>query len=297
MVRINTLALRRALLVLAPVAGLLGVACGGSADGRGGGDSTDDPANVAHVDGYEGQDPGWAAALEEAKKPAPPQTAAATDPDGSDVGQSADALTVGSRGYTLFSEHRRQLSDFKASTSYYDHTTYMNEATGTRRTDCSGWVDYSLTRVLQSAYDLVPHPNTFKPLADDWYNYLVGRPTSASTDTSKARWRRISRAQDLQRGDLVVWLEPVGSASDNTGHVMMVNATPTQGRTGEWLVPVMDSTTAPHANDSRGTTHTGPGTGTIGLKVDSSGNPVAYYWRGGLSSSAISTKIVLGRLE
>jgi hypothetical protein len=299
MVRIDTQSLRRALLVLAPVAGLLGVACGGSADGSGGGDMIDDPANVAHVDGYEGQDEGWAAALDEANVPAPatPPVADEASEGSSDIGKSQDALTVTSRGYTLVSEHRRQLSYLKVSTSYYDHTTYMNEETGTRRTDCSGWVDYSLIRVLRSAYDLVPHPNTYKPLADDWYRYLSARPSSESTDTSKARWRRILHAQDLKRGDLVVWLTADGSSSDNTGHVMMVDGTPTRGRTSEWLVPVMDSTTAPHANDTRGTTHTGPGKGTIGLKVDSYGKPVAYYWRGGLSYNAIATPIVLGRLE
>jgi len=298
MVRIDTRGLRRALLVLAPVAGLLGVACGGTGNGSGGGDPQDDPANVAHVEGYEGQDQGWDAALKEAEQPAPPQQTTSTDSEGSsDIGKSSDALTVSSRGYALVSEHRRQLSYLDVATSYYDHTTYMNESTGTRRTDCSGWVDYSLTRVLKSAYDLVPHPYTYKPLADDWYRYLSGRPTSESTDTTNPRWRRILHAQDLKRGDLVVWLTPAGSTSDNTGHVMLVNATPTAGRTGEWLVPVMDSTTSPHANDSRGTTHTGPGTGTIGLKVDAYGKPVAYYWRGGLSYTAVSTQIVLGRLE
>ncbi|MEO7092910.1 MAG: hypothetical protein ABI175_06650, partial [Polyangiales bacterium] len=235
--------------------------------------------------------------LEEANvaAPATPPVAAA-EGDG-DIGKSSDALTVSSRGYTLVSEHRRQLSYLKTSTSYYDHTTYMNEETGTRRTDCSGWVDYSLTRVLKSSYDLVPHPNTFKPLADDWYTYLSARPTTASTDLSKPRWRKISKAQDLTRGDLVVWLQADGTSSDNTGHVMMVTGTVKQGRTGELLIPIMDSTTAPHADDSRGTSHTGPGTGTIGLKVDSTGKAVAYYWRGGLSYNSIATPIVLGRLE
>ena len=295
MVRIDTLPLRRALLVLVPVVGLLGVACGGSADGSGGGDLKDDPSNVAHVDGYEGQDPGWQAAQQEATVAAP--AAVVAGQGSSDIGKSQDALTNGSRGSQMLSEHTRELASLQISTSYYSHTTYMNESTGTRRTDCSGWLDYSLTRVLPSAYALVPHPNTFKPLADDWYRYLSARPTSASTDLSSARWRKIPHVVDLRPGDLVVWLIPPGSTSDNTGHLMMVASAPTPGRAGEWLVPVIDSTTAPHANDSRGTLHTGLGSGTIGLKVDASGNPVAYYWRGGLSYTAVSTEIVLGRLE
>ena len=66
---------------------------------------------------------------------------------------------------------------------------------------------------------------------------------------------------------------------------------------GEVIVPVIDSTTAPHANDSRGSQYTGIGSGSIGLEVSSStGAPIAYYWRGGLSYNAISTPIALGRL-
>ena len=42
---------------------------------------------------------------------------------------------------------------------------------------------------------------------------------------------------------------------------------------------------------------TGVGTGTIGLKVDSYGKPTGYYWRGGLSYTAYSTKVALGRVE
>jgi hypothetical protein len=200
------------------------------------------------------------------------------------------------RGQILNKEVLRQLSHLNTGTSYYSHTTYVNEETGTRRVDCSGFVDYAVRRVLPEAYEKVPHPTSQRPLANDWYNYLRERYQSASTQES-LRWREIRHVGELRSGDLVVWLRPQSVSGDNTGHIMFVLATPTRGRPGEWLVKVADSTTSPHANDTRGTTRTGPGSGTIGLTVDSWDRPLAYYWRGGLSYTAFSTPIAMGRVE
>lgn len=219
---------------------------------------------------------------------------AATD----DIGQSSDAL-LSTRGTKLHKEATRNTTWLKESTSYYSHTTYMNESTGTRRTDCSGLVGYVLKRVLRDAFDKVPHPGRAKPLADDYYRYFKTRPTSASTQSS-SRWRRISSVRNLKPGDLVVWTYPSWYA--NTGHIMVVKGYPRQGRTsrGEWIVPIIDSTATPHsynAYDSRGTRRTGVGYGQIGLKVDSSGAPKAYYWTGGSSKTASYRPIALARVE
>jgi hypothetical protein len=208
---------------------------------------------------------------------------------------SAQTTTL-SRGRIFYNEIKRELYSLNVGTSYYSHDTYMNETTGTRRTDCSGFVDYALKRVLLDAYLKVPHPDTFKPLADDWYAYLSTRYTTP-THQDSVRWRRITAVPDLVPGDLVVWLQPQNVSGDNTGHIMVVAGTPSRGRVGEWLVKVIDSTTTPHAGDSRGTDHTGIGSGTIGLKVDSLNRPIAYWWRGGLSYNAYTTPIVLGRIE
>ena len=290
--------LRRSLFALAPLTLLLG-ACGGVANVDGaGGDPSEDPANIAHVDGIEGQDPGWATAAQQAEHDGVLAETAKIDaaPQG-DIGHSSEALSTG-RGAKLFSEASRELATLDVPTSYYTHTTYMNESTGTRRTDCSGFVDYVMTRTQPTAFKLVPHNSGARPLADDWYNYLAGRSTT-STTSSAGSFRRIARVQDLKPGDLVVWLTPSDVVSNNTGHIMIVRVAPTKGsRAGEWLVPIMDSTSSPHSTaDSRGKSHTGPGQGTIGLKVDGSGAAVAYYWSGGYSSKAEYTDIALGRLE
>jgi hypothetical protein len=311
MLRIDTLSIRRALYVLAPIAALAITGCG-AATNADGGDALDDPSNATPVavEGREGDDIGWEDALKEAEtaedtanvQPREVESTEGSEPaaagEEGEVGTSADALTTStSRATKLLNELNREYWSLSPY-SYYSHTTYMNESTGTRRTDCSGYLDYALKRVMPDAYSLVPHPNTYKPLANDWVAYLSSRPTTASTDTSKPRWRRITKVSDLRAGDVIAWEMPESVDSENTGHVLIVRSTPTKSvRTGEWLVKIMDSTRSPHANDSRGTSETGIGTGTLGLKVDSLGKPLAYYWRGGLSYNALYTKIALGRVE
>ncbi len=215
-----------------------------------------------------------------------------------EIGQSSDALGS-ARGTKILGEAKRNTSHLKKSTSYYSHTTYMNESTGTRRTDCSGLVGYVLKRTISAALDKVPHPGRSKALADDYYRYFKTRPTSASTQ-SATRWRRITSVKNLKPGDMVVWTYP--SWNENTGHIMIVKDYPRRGRTtrGEWIVPIIDSTATPHAYnayDSRGTRYTGVGYGQIGLKVDSSGAPKAYYWTGGSSKTASYRPIAMARVE
>ena len=234
-------------------------------------------------------DPGWAQTLAQLE-------AREEGLDDDEFGLFHATHSLYMRGGILNKEVVRELSNLNTSTSYYSHTTYVNEETGTRRVDCSGLVDYAVKRVLPDAYEKVPHPTSARPLANDWYTYLHERYQSASTQES-IRWREIRHVGELRAGDLVVWLRPADVGGDNTGHIMFVLATPTRGRANEWLVRVADSTMSPHANDSRGTTRTGPGNGTIGLTVDGWDRPLAYYWRGGLSTTAFPTPIAMGRIE
>jgi hypothetical protein len=239
-------------------------------------------ARLLHLPGDE--DPGWA------------RTIARMDAEAPKLDLRHVTHDLSMRGRIFYKEVQREIATLNIETSYYAHMTYMNESTGTRRTDCSGFVDYALGRVLPDAYEKVPHPETQRPLADDWYDYLVGRYQSPSTQET-VRWREIRHVGELVPGDLVVWLKPQNVTGDNTGHIMIVLARPTAGRASERLVRIGDSTTSPHANDSRGTERTGIGTGTIGLKVDGWDRPVAYWWRGGLSYNAYETPIAMGRVE
>ncbi len=253
--------------------------------------------NDTKVEGSEAEDPGYAEAVGGQDRP---PTVTDTDGDvGGDIAQTSDAL-LGTRG-TILKNDAQRIADFLTrSTSYYSHTTYMNESTGTRRTDCSGLTGYMLKRVLREAYDKVPFPSwRSKPLAEDYFNYIATRYTSASTQTS-ARWRRITSVKNLKPGDMVVW--KYGSDNPNTGHIMIVRDYPRAGRAdrSEWIVPIIDSTSTPHsykAWDSRATTYTGVGQGSIGLKIDSTGAPRAYYWTGGTSPTAVYKTVMMARIE
>lgn len=307
MVRTDTL--RRSLLALVPATALLAACSGGAPDAPAAADpgapttsetatqpAAEDPANGVAT-GTEGEDQGYAAALGQDGTTPPATDTTPDDPNADGVASKGDAL-LSTRGTTLLNEIKREYDFLNKPASYYSHTTYMNESTGTRRTDCSGYLGYALNRVMPDAYAKVPHPNTYKPLADDWYNYLSTRYTTASTQ-STPRWRRITQVTSLKPGDVIAWLKPASVSSNNTGHVLIVTGYPRAGRSdkNEVLVPISDATESPHANDSRGTQYTGVGTGTLGLKVDSNGAPIAYYWRGGESYTAYSTKIALGRVE
>jgi cell wall-associated NlpC family hydrolase len=251
---------------------------------------TEEETGGLAAEGREGADEGLASTLAENAADA---EAPAAEQDG-EIAQQSEAL-LSTRGSSLATEARRIANYTNRSTSYYSHTTYMNESTGTRRADCSGLMAYILSRKSPSGYSLIPATEGgVRPVARDIFNYLNGRPTTASTQTS-ARWRKILKPSLLKAGDLVVYAY---SSGQTTGHVMMVKELPYKSsRSGEWIVPVVDSARSGHASDSRGTTYTGPGTGRIGIKVNSDGYPTGYYWKGGVSTTLNTTKIVMGRLE
>jgi hypothetical protein len=201
-----------------------------------------------------------------------------------------DTVTAGevTRG-SLLGEVRRELA--AARHTHYQHPTEVDEQSGEFDYDCSGFLDYALQRIDPAAYRALPVSKT-RPLAQDVVHQIrSGKP---------GPWQQVATAAQLRPGDVVSWLTPQDSDSDNTGHVMIVLATPTENarRDNEWLVQVADSTTSPHAADSRiGGSPNGLGTGTIGLVADDTGQPVGYYWRGGVSTELKHTVVALGQVN
>ncbi|PZO35262.1 MAG: hypothetical protein DCF19_24275 [Pseudanabaena frigida] len=195
----------------------------------------------------------------------------------------------------LLQEAERQLAAMQTST--YQHITDVDEASGRYNYDCSGFLDYSLQRVLPEAYAELPisKSKVHRPLAQDFYTLF-----SSKTQETK-HWERIRKASDLRSGDIVAWLRPQDLDSHNTGHVMLVRANPSPNpdRPNEILIPVIDSTSAPHAKDSRSRSkgQTGLGTGSIGIVQNDEGDAIAYYWRGGLSKRKEITPIAFGRVK
>ena len=188
----------------------------------------------------------------------------------------------------LVQEVQRELKAMRVTR--YQHTTSVDENSGSYFYDCSGLLDYAMGRVRPA--DLKPIPRTnARPLAGDIEGYLHRGLTGAIEG-----WQALARVDALGPGDVVAWQATEDSTTGDTGHVMVVLQAPTRNsaRAAEWLVRVADSTLSPHALDSRHTGTTGLGTGTIGLVVDQSGAPTAFYWRGGVSPQAKPTQIALG---
>jgi len=192
------------------------------------------------------------------------------DWEGDDVLPAAPSGSPGSRARFL-EEVRRVIS--AARSSRYSHTTEIDEQAGSFALDCSGFVDYALSRSAPAALAALPRspPKHPRPRAED---FVKGFTSGASP------WKVVNRASDLEPGDVVAWLKPADSTSKNTGHVMVVNAAPHQLGGSEWAVPIADSTALRHgSSDSRAPTKaTGVGQGTIVLLVDGNGAPTSFRW-------------------
>jgi hypothetical protein len=191
----------------------------------------------------------------------------------------------------LAEEAARELSVMKSSA--YEHTTFVDEATGTFNYDCSGFVGYALNRVLPSQLSAVKtFSGVARPLAKHYETFF------ASITTTKSGWTRVMRAADLQPGDVVAWLKPADLVSTNTGHVMIVRLKPTLStkRADEWIVPITDSSASFHGStDTRSPSGEGLGSGPIGIIVDTKGAPIRYRWTGGVSTKEYTTAIAFAR--
>lgn len=196
----------------------------------------------------------------------------------------------------LVQEAARQVTAMKVSV--YDHTTQVEESTGTYKYDCSGFVGYALSRVLPvQLAALKAFSGGSRPSAMHYEQFFA----SITPGVVKGGWSRVARAIDARPGDVVAWITPVDLVSSNTGHVMIVTgpATVNPARADEILIPVTDSTSTFHGpSDTRAPkAGTGLGRGSIGIIVDSKGTPVRYRWTGGYSTKEYSTAISFGRPE
>ena len=201
----------------------------------------------------------------------------------------------------LLNEAQRELATMKSS--HYQHHTDVDESKGVFNYDCSGFIDYALQKVAPAAYAeiSISKPSSQRPLAQDFYNLFArSRSVRLAKSTSKtSHWQQVPKVDRLQAGDIVAWLRPPESDSNNTGHVMIIASGPriNPDRADEILIPVIDSTSSPHANDTRRQGETGLGRGTIGAIFNDRGKAIAYRWRGGLSQQAQATDIAFGRLR
>ncbi|GAA5159152.1 hypothetical protein GCM10023321_39830 [Pseudonocardia eucalypti] len=191
----------------------------------------------------------------------------------------------------LLAEVRRELVEMRDTG--YQHRTAVAAREGGYYFDCSGFVDYALAHSRPANLDALPVTRSTRPLAADFVRHF----RAVAAGTAGGPWEPVGTVPELRPGDVIAWLRPAEVKSRNTGHVLVVLETPVANpnRPGEWLVKAADSTTSPHAEDSREKSDDGLGTGTIGLSADTAGRPVGYYWRGGVSTVLRHTEIALGR--
>lgn len=255
----------------------------GAEEGVEGENDGDDPG-LLDVGPHDPRLPGGSAGSGSAD-PEPPPASEDEEPNEPPPAKPAVAILDG--------ESDRQLAAMK--TTVYQHTTSVDESTGTFKYDCSGFLGYALRRVLPEQFEAIQTWNRVeRPLAKHFTSYYA----SIEPGKVKGGWTRVARAIDLVPGDVVAWLKPADLVSANTGHVMIVRAAPKKNpaRGDEVLVPITDSTASPHGStDSRWSDGDGLGTGTIGLIVDGKGAPIRYRWSGGKSTTERTTLITLGR--
>jgi hypothetical protein len=201
----------------------------------------------------------------------------------------------------LYMEANRELTTMTSSA--YTHETYVDETQRIFNFDCSGFLIYALTRSDPHAIsDLETERHESRPLAEDFVGFFSALPQPGQTNGTfgEKRWDKVLRVVDLERGDVVAWLEPQASDSRNTGHTMIVRSKLANHPyiAGGILVPVIDSTETPHgADDTRAPSGQGLGAGTIVLLTDSGGAPIGFKWSDSPDSKAISTTVRLARLK
>jgi hypothetical protein len=173
-------------------------------------------------------------------------------------------------GERMLQETERILS--AARKTKYNHSTIVDESRGSFELDCSGLVCYALKRISPDHLKLIPVARGHRrQLASDFEEAFAKAGANATSG-----WRKVERLADARAGDVIAWkvleLKPGGS----TGHTIVIDERPREMGGGVLAVTVIDSTTKPHANDTRKPGENGIGRGTLYFTVDKEGRPISY---------------------
>jgi hypothetical protein len=176
-----------------------------------------------------------------------------------------------------------------------DHTSYAHgepavtwDAPPRSDADCSGFVDELLKHTYgYTAADFKKWFDSHRPSAKRYHDAIV----------EGAGFTAIARLGDVRPGDFlaVKYLR----RTDNTGHIMLVEAMPQRmaakkplvAGTEQWEVPVIDSsmtghgvTDTRHKQGASGRDHDGLGRGVLRVYTDAAGAIVGFAW----STEAVS---------
>lgn len=173
----------------------------------------------------------------------------------------------------------------------YRHRTRVDVAHGIFEWDCSGMAGWVLRRETPRAARALGRP---RPIARSFARTIARAPT----DRARRGWRRIDHIGDALPGDVFAWERPPGFRSRNSGHVGFVVNRPVRLTGDLWAVRILDSTSAPHQDDTRRPGSSGgTGRGTMTFLTDSEGHATAYGWHGTRSLGYVETPILFGRPE
>ena len=159
----------------------------------------------------------------------------------------------------------------------YTHRPYtIDEAAGIYKLDCEGLVDY----VLQDS-----DPAMFQEMAKgaNWVlppmyvKYINSLDIENPNDVG---WIKVPHSIDLQPGDVCAFPTP------GNGHVFIIAGDPhvNPANNDEILVRIIDVAGDPHSHDSRTPSSLGVGSGVVGFIIDNQGNPIAFNWKGGMTT-------------
>jgi hypothetical protein len=174
----------------------------------------------------------------------------------------------------------------------YQHRTEIRPADGFYGWDCSGMVSWILHRSAGRAFRALGRT---RGSAADFFRLLDKVPAG----DKRRGWQKLAHVSEARPGDLFVFLRSALSTSPVSGHIgfLIERPRPVPGQPLLYEARIVDSTSAPHLDDTRdGYTTTGFGFGTMLFVTDDSGETIAYGWHGTRSGGYMPTRILFGRV-
>lgn len=172
----------------------------------------------------------------------------------------------------------------------YQHLTEIDESNGSVKCDCSGLVGFILRHEFPEAYvSLKGHEAQWRkrPVSATYYETFM-----AAGETGSGPWRQVTRLMDAVPGDVLAWRKKSLKAGSTTGHTCMIAGKPENLGDGKVRVRLIDSTRAPHENDTRPDGKTGLGAGFKTFVVDNNGACTGYL----VGERHVKARVAIGRI-
>lgn len=190
-------------------------------------------------------------------------------------------------GQQVWQEAHRILGNIR--TTRYQYSTQVNEADGLYALDCSGLACVILRKVAPRQLEQVAiEPGRKRQRAWMFYECFA----RASRERVPG-WQGVPKMLDARAGDLLARRRAEIVPGQVSGHVMVIDAPPVLERPGLVRVVVIDSTSQPHADDTRPRGTSGVGRGTIWVQIDDDGRPVG--WRTAPDAATTLAPFAIGR--